>query len=53
MHYLREERGLSCDVSDKTDITPLHLVCAHGHLDMLDYLLRNDVRFIHNSLTSV
>ena len=51
LHYLSEVCGLSLDVGDNKDITPLHLVSAHGHIDALEYLLKKDVS-THNVLTS-
>ena len=43
LHYLSEVCGLSLDVGDNKDITPLHLVSAHGHIDALEYLLKKEV----------
>jgi ankyrin repeat protein len=46
IHYLLEVCGLSPHVRDRNLSTPLHIVCAHGHVEAFEYFLKKEVRLV-------
>ncbi len=44
LHYLLTACGLSAEVLDNNQRTPLHLLCEHGHPEAFEYLVRKQVK---------
>ena len=53
MHYLLEVCRVSPHVRDRNLNTPLHIVCSHGHMDALKYLLKKEVSYPDNNCTFI